>query len=77
MLFVPFQIMNIWPPYNMLLWKPWIHYVGAIFSSLCQKIKYVIDGKVVTIFMEESLLFTRSPSVLYIEANDETVESLF
>lgn len=74
---VLFQIMDIKPVYSMLLGRSWIHSVGAIPSLLHQKIKYMIDGKLITIHEEESLLVTKNPLVLYIDANEDTIETPF
>lgn len=74
---VPFQIMNIKFAYSMLLGRPMIHSADAIPSFLHQKIKYIMDGKLVTIRAEESLLVTRSPSVPYIEASEDAIETSF
>ncbi len=46
---VTFQVMNIEPAYTMLLGRPWIHSVNAIPSTLHQKIKYIVDGKIITV----------------------------
>lgn len=61
----------------MLLGRCWIHFTRAIPSSLHQNIKYVIDGKLVTISTRESSLVTKDPSVSYIEANEKALEALF
>lgn len=74
---ISFHIMDIRPAYSMLLGRPWIHSAGAIPSSLHQKVKFVIDGKLVTIHAEEALLVTKNPSVPYIEADEGTVENSF
>lgn len=52
---VPFQIINSKPVYSILPKRPRIHSVKAIPLSLHQKIKYVVDGKLVIILGEESL----------------------
>ena len=41
---VEFQVMDISPSHNCLLGRPWIHIVGAIPSTLHQKIKFVTEG---------------------------------
>ena len=49
---VEFQVMDISPSYNCLLGRPWIHIAGAILSTLHQKIKFVIEGRLVNIAIE-------------------------
>lgn len=44
-----FQVMEIPSAYNFLLGRPWIHVTGGVPSSLHQKIKFIIKGKIVTI----------------------------
>lgn len=46
-------------------------------SSPHQKIKNIMDGKLVTIHAEESLLVTKSPTVPYIEASKAAIETSF
>ena len=39
-----FQVLRIPTSFNLLLGRPWIHIVGAIPSSLHQKVKFIHDG---------------------------------
>ncbi|KAI5445748.1 hypothetical protein KIW84_013834 [Lathyrus oleraceus] len=39
-----FYVMDIQPAYNCLLGRPWIHAVGAVTSTLHQKLKYGLEG---------------------------------
>ena len=41
---VVFQVLRIPASFNLLLGRPWIHRVGAIPSSLHQKVKFIHDG---------------------------------
>ncbi|KAJ9182555.1 hypothetical protein P3X46_006539 [Hevea brasiliensis] len=74
---VTFQVMNIEPAYTMLLGRPWIHSANAVPSTLHQKIKYVKDGKIVTVRGEEAILVTKPQSLPYVEAAEESLESSF
>ncbi|KAJ9175350.1 hypothetical protein P3X46_013915 [Hevea brasiliensis] len=74
---VTFQVMNIKPAYTMLLGRPWIHSANAIPSTLHQKIKYIMDGKIITVKGEEALLVTKPQSLPYVEAAEESLESSF
>ena len=42
---VDFHVMDINPAYSLLLGRPWLHTAGAVPSSLHQKLKFAIDGK--------------------------------
>ncbi|RVW36544.1 hypothetical protein CK203_072856 [Vitis vinifera] len=44
-----FQVLKIPTSFNLLLGRPWIHRVGAIPSSLHQKVKFIHDGQVVMV----------------------------
>ena len=46
---VIFQILRIPASFNLLLGRPWIHSAGAISSSLHLKVKFIHDGRVITI----------------------------
>ncbi|KAI5437865.1 hypothetical protein KIW84_023833 [Lathyrus oleraceus] len=45
-----FYVMDIQPAYSCLLGRPWIHAVGAVTSTLHQKLKYELEGQIVTGF---------------------------
>lgn len=59
--------------YNMLLNRLWIHFAGAIPSLLHQKINYIVDRKLVTISIKESLWVYKGPLMPYIETSDDDV----
>ncbi|KAA3470195.1 aldehyde dehydrogenase family 2 member C4-like [Gossypium australe] len=65
------------PSYNCLLGRPWIHSVGAVPSSLHQKLKLVIEGWLVTINAEEDIIATVTTDAPYLEANEEATECSF
>ena len=44
-----FYMMDIRPSYSCLLGRPWIHKAGAVTSTLHQKLKYPVKGKIVTV----------------------------
>ena len=44
-----FQVLRIPTSFNLLLGQPWIHRAGAIPSSLHQKVKFIHEGRVITI----------------------------
>ena len=51
-----FFVMDIRPAYSCLLGRPWIHGVGVVTSTLHQKLKYPVKGKVVTVYGEEEYM---------------------
>ncbi|XP_017628470.1 uncharacterized protein LOC108471349 [Gossypium arboreum] len=74
---VDFLVMDIMPSYNCLLGRPWIHSAGAVPSSLHQKLKLVIDGRLVTINTEEDIIAAVTSDAPYVETNEEAIEFSF
>ncbi|XLR30520.1 hypothetical protein HN51_050390 [Arachis hypogaea] len=72
-----FQVMDITPTYSCLLGCPWIHSAGAVPSSLHQKVKFIIDYKMVIISGEEDWLVSKTSTTPYIEAVEEALETTF
>ena len=44
-----FQVLRIPTFFNLLLGQPWIHRAKVIPSSIHQKVKFIHEGKVITI----------------------------
>ena len=74
---VTFQVMDILPAYSCLLGRPWIHTAGVVPSTLHQKLKFVVDDKLIIVSGEEDLLVSKPLSSPYIEAAEETLETSF
>ncbi|XP_040931950.1 uncharacterized protein [Gossypium hirsutum] len=74
---VDFLEMDIQPSYNCLLGRPWIHSVGAVPSSLHQKLKLVTDGRLVTINAEEDIIAAVTSKAPYVETNEESIQCSF
>ncbi|KAK5803546.1 hypothetical protein PVK06_031194 [Gossypium arboreum] len=74
---VEFQVMDITPSYNCLLGRPWIHSAGAVPSSLHQKVKFIMDGCLVTVEGEEDIIAYVSTDTLYIEVSKDAMECSF
>ncbi|XP_043687918.1 uncharacterized protein LOC122639153 [Telopea speciosissima] len=55
---VDFQVIDIPATFNMILGRPWLHKTGAISSSLHQKIKFLHQGKMITIMADRELFNT-------------------
>ena len=51
-----FYVMDICPAYSCLLGRPWIHGAGAVTSTLHQKLKYPIKGKIFTVYGEDEFM---------------------
>ncbi|KAK5846371.1 hypothetical protein PVK06_002656 [Gossypium arboreum] len=74
---VEFQVMDITPSYNCLLGRPWIHSAGAVPSSLHQKVKFIMDGCLVTVEGEEDIITSISADGPYLEVSKDAVECSF
>ena len=44
-----FQVMNINLAYSLLLGRPWIHLARVVLSSLHQRLKFVVNHKLVIV----------------------------
>src|ERR1044072_4305926 len=67
--------MDIRPAYSCLLGRPWIHGAGAVTSTLHQKLKYPVKGKVVTVCGEEEYMVSHLQSFRYLEMEGEFFET--
>ncbi|XP_016737996.1 uncharacterized protein [Gossypium hirsutum] len=74
---VDFLVMDIKPSYNCLLGRPWIHATGALPSSLHQKLKLIMEGRLITINVEEDIIASVTSDAPYIEKDDEALECSF
>ena len=66
---VNFQDIKVDSPYNMLLGRPWLHAVGAIASTLHQRLKFPSKDLLITNMAEEPLTIFKEIFVPYIGAN--------
>ncbi|KAL4302206.1 hypothetical protein GQ457_10G004520 [Hibiscus cannabinus] len=74
---VDFLVMDIKPTYNCLLGRPWIHSAGAVPSSLHQKLKYISDGRLITVSAEEDIIASISSDAPYVGVDEDAVECSF
>jgi len=74
---IVFQVMDILPAYSCLLGRPSIHTAGIVPSTLYQKLKFIIDNKLIIVSGEEDLVVCGSTSTPYIEATEEALETSF
>ena len=74
---IEFQVMDILPSYNCLLERPWIYMVGAVPSTLHQKIKFVIEGQLACVTVEEDMIVATSSEALNVEVDEKVLECSF
>ncbi|XP_050877813.1 uncharacterized protein LOC127081614 [Lathyrus oleraceus] len=72
-----FFVMDIHPAYCCLLGRPWIHGAGVVTSTLHQKMKYPIDGKIAIVCGEEEYIVSHLSSFRYVEVEGEIHETPF
>ena len=65
-----FQVLRIRSSFNLLLGRPWIHEAGVIPSSLHQKVKFIHEGRIITIQSEKDVVTSFEP-VLQINHNED------
>ena len=46
---VEFTVLDIPVTYALLLGRPWYHVLGGVSSTVHQKVKFLLDGEVITI----------------------------
>ena len=56
-----FQVLSIQSSFNLLLGRPWIHEAGAIPSSLHQKVKFIHEGRIITIQFDTDVTTSSEP----------------
>ena len=61
-----FYVMDIRLAYSCSLERPWIYGAGAVTSTLHQKLKYPVKGKIVTISGEEEYTVSHLKSFKYV-----------
>lgn len=75
--FVTFYVMDIHPEYSCLLGRPWTHAAGAVTSTLHEKLKFIVNGKLITIDGEENTLVIQLSSFRYVDVDGEIHETPF
>ncbi|GKU93223.1 hypothetical protein SLEP1_g6831 [Rubroshorea leprosula] len=74
---VDFFVMDISLAFNMLLGRPWIHVTGVVPSTLHQKVKYIVNGVLVTVNGEEEHIIQKATTIRYLGIDPETYESSY
>ena len=70
MLLVMLQVMDSHPFCNILLKRSWIHTVGVVTSPLHQRLKYIMNRKLVNVKAKETVYTVRNMVVPFIKAED-------
>ena len=52
---VDFIVVNAFSPYTAIMGRPWLHSLGAVSSTLHQKVKYPSRGQVLEIVGSQSM----------------------
>ena len=52
---VDFIVMDAYSPYTAIVTRPWLHTLGAVSSTLHQKVKYPSKGQIKEILGDQSL----------------------
>ena len=52
---VDFIVVDVFSPYMAIMGRPWLHSLGAISSTLHQKVKYPSRGQVLEIVGSQSM----------------------
>ena len=53
---VDFIVVDAFSPYTAIMGRPWLHSLGAVSSTLHQKIKYPSGGQVLEIVGSQSMV---------------------
>ncbi|XP_050916295.1 uncharacterized protein LOC127131413 [Lathyrus oleraceus] len=75
--FIIFYMMDIYPTYSCLKGRPWIHSASAVTSTLHQRLKFMIDSKLVVVEGEKDIVVSHLVSFRYVEVGGETHETPF
>ena len=52
---VDFIVVDIFSPYTAIMGRPWLHSLGAVSSTLHQKVKYLSGGQMLEIVGSQSM----------------------
>ena len=52
---VDFIVVDAYSPYTAIVAKPWLHTLGAVSSTLHQKIKYPSEGQIEEILSDQTM----------------------
>ena len=52
---VDFIVVDAYSPYTAIVARPWLHTLGAVSSTLHQKIKYPFEGQIEVILGDQTM----------------------
>ena len=52
---VDFIVVDAYSPYTAIVARPWLHTLGAVSSTLHQKVKYLFGGQIKEILRDQAL----------------------
>ena len=52
---VDFIVVDAYSPYTAIVARPWLHTLGAVSSTLHQKVKYLSKGQIEEILEEQAM----------------------
>ncbi|PKI74808.1 hypothetical protein CRG98_004826, partial [Punica granatum] len=65
------QVLDIPNAFSLLLGRPWIHSAGTVPSSLHQRLKFIVEEKLITVKREEDYAIYKETAVPYISVGDD------
>ncbi|XP_031392705.1 uncharacterized protein LOC116204656 [Punica granatum] len=68
---ITFQVLNILNAFSLLLGRPWIQSAGAVPSSLHQRLKFIVEEKLITVKGEEDYAIYKEMNIPYIIVGDD------
>ncbi|PKI67250.1 hypothetical protein CRG98_012356 [Punica granatum] len=68
---ITFQVLDIPNAFSLLLGRPWIHSAGAVPSSLHQRLKFIVEEKLITVKGDEDYAIYKETAVPYISVGDD------
>ena len=71
---VDFIVVDAFSPYTAIMGRPWLHFLGAVSSTLYQKVKYPFGGQVLEIVGSQSM--ARQCLIAVIQHNPEVDTSI-
>lgn len=74
---IMFQVIDINPAYSCLLGRPWIHVVREVASTLHQKLKFMVEDKLVIISDGEDMFISEFSSFQYVKIDEGPKEVCF
>ena len=66
-----FQVLRIQSSFNVLLGRSWIHEAGDIPSSRHQKVKFIHEGRIITIQSDKDVVTSSKPVLQISHSKDD------